>query len=777
MPHRLPTHRAQGEPVVRRPCVRPTFYGLILLIIVSLTIGVALADHAQPASASIDPQMRYWLTPAVEHPDTASFPDDAIDAQALPLRDRTLRLFAPGQDVWVQIQLDNPSDTVSQHGFLMLRPGAAFSMEMGPSSPPSGNNLTAGIRGWSLPYYLPAGGTQTWTVRVHDLRFPGYVNLRLDAETPREHQRRQTAMGASLYGLTGAGLLLVLYLVVIQFRQPRTDTQSGYTRIGWPLYLFMLLLFNLAYSQGIPTPELPSIELLHDRWIVGGLMGLVAAALATLWCARWQPRHLAGRMGAGALLSVPLIVGTLSGPVPVVIMLSALSLWRLFSAGSKPDAMEALYAVATPASLLIWLMMALLQHSPLAITHDAYSLVHLLVLAVHVGFVCQEALPVNQTSPANHPQGNPNMHLGDSMVLLRKLNHDLRSPIHGVLGMTSLLSETKLNIDQQEYVTTTHNAGIQMLNLADEMRALTRISNDQIYVRPRTTDLNEFLHDVVSPFARLASQKSVEVVTEIVSTVPTYVRIDPDLVSQVLRIILDNNVKFTNDGVIQVVIRLEGEQRLRIRIDDTGQGIAPDEMGQLFDFQIADTDESGQQGMRLGLPIANELVRAMGGQIGVSRAASQGSSFWVSLPFEKEDSPPPPADPDTLTPLLQRKVMIVDDHLAVRKVLEDQTRAWGMQPELASSGKEALATLQSHMYFHQPFDWVIIDYRMPEMTGLELLKKIRSIEGLKGLRVIVMTGIDLHYVERAAEELGVEAVMAKPINTRDLLSLLSGSPS
>lgn len=778
MPGRSPTHQRQRRPFVRRPCVRSALTGLLLLFI-SLSAGFAQADDTPSDVQAVSIQARYWLTPAAEHPNPALLPEDAIDTQALPLRRQTLRLFAPTQDVWVQARLENPSDTVSQHGLLMLQPGAAFNLELAGSPPPSGTDLTAGIRGWSLPFYLPAGETQTWTLRIHNQLFPGYVHLTLNTETPREYQRGQVTVSAGLYGLTGAGLLLFLYLVLIQFRQTSNEMPPAYyIRVGWPLYLLMLLLFNLAYHKGIPTPELQAIGLFDDRWIAGGLLGLVSAVLATLWYPFWQPRSLAGHMSAGVLLSTPLVAGLLAGPVPVALMLAGLSLWRLFSAGSRPDALNALYAAATPASLLLWLMMALLQHSPLAMTHDAYNLVHLLLLAIHVGFVCQEALPANQTAPAaHHPQRNQNLHVGDSMVLLRKLNHDLRSPIHGVLGMTSLLSETKLNTEQQEYVTTTHNAGIQMLNLADEMRALTRISHDQIYVRPRTTDLNEFLHDVVSPFARLASQKSVEVVTEIVPMVPTYVRIDPDLVSQVLRIILDNNVKFTNDGVIQVVIRLDGAQRLRIRIDDTGKGIDPEDMAQLFDFQIADTDESGQKGMRLGLPIANELVKAMGGQIGVSRAASQGSSFWVSLPFEKEDNPPPPADPDTLAPLLQRKVMIVDDHLAVRKVLEDQTRSWGMQPELASSGKEALATLQSHMYFHQPFDWVIIDYRMPEMTGLDLVDKIRGIEGLKGLRVIVMTGIDLHYVERTAEELGVDAVMAKPINTRNLLSLLSGYPS
>lgn len=750
--------------------LRRALWAMIALICVGMP-GVA-------GALVIDDTPQQPLTPSIEYLVVASdsdwsaddFAQEAVRNRLLTVSSEYLRETTEGQPLWIVASLSNPSGSEHWQGLMQFTTPVPLAIRVWENGRNRDDSLFTSVRGPSYPVQLAPGESKEWLFRVDDSQ---RVNLGLALESPVEFNRRNQQLSAYLFTIIGAIFLGSIGLMARQYRwHRRHDTSFGVRWIFWPGYLLFLVGFSLFHYLGPAISSTISSEVLDG--LSSAFLGAAAFFLGVIWWGRTghYPLRLVALIVLGLTISAAL--GALLGSVTVLIILLVMSILRLINFGMQMRTNLPLHAVAAPLSLLVWSLLELFQHSPLAFISDAQSPVLLTLMGLHALFVHLGFFPPRKDAERLSTSPTSGLQSANVLALLRKLNHDLRSPIHGVLGMTTLLSETNLNINQQEYVATTHNAGIQMLNLADEMRALTRIFNDRIQIRPRSTELHEFLHDVVSPFARLASQKSVEVITEVLSDVPNHVQIDPDLVSQVLRIILDNSVKFTEEGVIQVAIRLESPQRLRIRIDDTGAGVPEQEIGRLFEFQsTAGADESGQHGMRLGLPIASELVKAMSGQLGVSRAAGKGSSFWISLPFDAETETRQSTDPDTLAPLLQQKVMIVDDHLAVRKVLEDQTHNWGMQPELASSGKEALAILQSHMFFHQPFDWVIIDYRMPEMNGLELLEKIRATDGLSHLRCIVMTGIDLHYVEQAADNLGVVAVMAKPVNNRELLKLLS----
>ncbi|TGG94982.1 response regulator [Natronospirillum operosum] len=698
--------------------------------------------------------------------------------QRVPVSPLNIRQTLSGQTGWLTLVLDVPAELAGQTAYLSLSfPVVLADLTVwGPDGQPVTADLVPGIGGLALPVALDAG-LQQWTLRLHGNR---QLSLRTQVHTPAAHGRNQLLYSLWLFGLAGAGLLAASSLAIIQARRLyRSERRSNDGRwLLWPSYLLVMVLFASSWYLGLwslvglnITDNQLHLASVHS--VPGLLLGLATGLLILIW---WQRSLHNPVYRRAVLLVIPAAtaLGYALGPWVLQFILLGLCVIRLLGYGVRRHDVHALPVVGATLSLLLWLFVELLQQSPLGIAGPFGLLVPTGLLALHVHFVYQSYfVRRRQAGPSFARDTGLTLNDSQTTVLLRKLNHDLRSPIHGVLGMTNLLSETALNRDQQEYVATTHNAGLQMLNLADEMRALTRIASEQIHVRPKPVDLNAFLHEIVNPFARLASQKSIEVVTEVLSNVPTRVMIDSDLVAQVLRIVLDNSVKFTEEGVIEVAIRREGQRRLRIRVDDTGRGVKEEDVRGLFEFQgLHGSDDQGHSDVRLGLPIAHALVRAMGGLIGISRAAEKGSSVWISLPFEPAPDDEPERTRPELSPLQQQKVLVVDDHLASRKVLEDQTRHWGMQPEMASSGKEALAILQSHMYFHQPFDWVIIDYRMPEMNGLELLEKIRANEGLRALQVIVMTGIDLHYVEQAAEDLGAVAVLAKPVNPRQLMALL-----
>lgn len=738
---------------------------LVCLLCVPMSLAVTLTESPRQ---SLLPGVQYLVESADEALDVADFDRELLRNRLLPVSVDRLRTSTQGQPLWLTLEISNPSSRHLSQAMLLFSTPNPVSVALWEDGSARSDAVFSSIRGPALAVDLPPGTTREWIIRIEG---PSAINLGLNLESPAEFNRRNQWLNAYLFTFIGALFLGAVGLTLRQYRWIRRyDRPAGARWIFWPGYLLFLMGFALWHYVGAALFVSTTENLAEPA---AALLAAAAYFLAIIWWARTghYDRRLLALIMLGLLVAVA--IGYRVSPQWILVLMVIMGLARLASFGLRMRTNLPIHVVVAPLTLLVWGLLELVQHSPLAFSSEIQPALLITVMSIHAAFVHQGFFPPRRDTELLAAPKRSGMHNEEVLVLLRKLNHDLRSPIHGVLGMTSLLSETNLNINQQEYVATTHNAGIQMLNLADEMRALTRIFNDQVKVRPRSIDLHEFMHEVVSPFARLASQKSIEVITEVLSDVPHQVKVDADMLSQVMRIILDNSVKFTEEGVIQVAVRLENGNRLRIRIDDSGQGVAEQDIARLFEFQSGGfEDESGQRGMRLGLPIASELIKAMGGRIGVSRSGEKGSSFWLILPFEPDDTPPEATDPETLAPLLQQKILIVDDHLAVRKVLEDQTHNWGMKPELASSGKEALALLQSHMFFHHPFDWVIIDYRMPEMNGLELLEKIRRIEGLSHLRCIVMTGIDLHYVEQAADDLAVVAVMAKPVNNRELLRLL-----
>ncbi len=530
------------------------------------------------------------------------------------------------------------------------------------------------------------------------------------------------------------------------------------TGLVWGFYLLALSVFAALY-YGAPG--------FIDQRVAHALLGVSTSLAFALYGfpVAWPRLRWTWK---ASLIVVPL-AAIVAGPIVPAALILVLCAVRALGPSMPHQPRAHAAETASALALGLWAIIELIQLSPIGLRTLASDLLQLSMLIVHLialGFGLR-ATADQRTRFSDTGNGITD---NGAMPLLRKVNHDLRSPIHGLLGMTSLLQDTPLTGEQREFVTTAQSAGTQMQNQLDQLRMYTRLATEEVTVKPRQVVVEDFIHETVAPFARMASLRYVEVVAEILPNVPARVYIDPSLVQQVLRILLDNSVKFTESGVVQVTVRHEDPDVIRVRVDDTGRGLPPVDIQQLFEWPASGGGQSGvlPEDCHLGLPVARHLIERMDGQIGASRSASRGSSFWFSVPYEADHSTPQDRDTRSLEPLKQQKVLIVDDYAACRKVLENQTRRWGMLPEQAASGEAALAMLQSHLYFHDAFDWVIIDYRMPEMNGLELLRKIRSITGLSDIRVVLVTGVEQQYVEQEAHQYGVVHVLPKPVNPREL---------
>lgn len=343
--------------------------------------------------------------------------------------------------------------------------------------------------------------------------------------------------------------------------------------------------------------------------------------------------------------------------------------------------------------------------------------------------------------------------------ILQKLNHNLRTPINGVMGMSELLHETSLSANQQDYISTIQTSGYDLLRTADQIRALSRIMNHQLTPDYQAVDLPSLVQEVTQLPARYASLKNVELITEISPQVPGRVETDPQLLGQALRYLVENAVKHTDRGEVLLQLSKGPSDEIRFRITDTGNGIPNDKISRLFDF---DSDPNSRT-VYLDLPITFQILQTLGGRLGVSSEPSLGSTFWFSLdlPELPELQQESELFEDSLGGL---RILIVDDNLTCRKVLKHQASTWGIQVDTVASGQEALARLHTQYHLHRGYDVVILDHQMPKMDGTQLANKIHTDPQIhRNMILIMMTGLDLRENDEEIQQAGVHFLLNKPV--------------
>ncbi|WP_320823475.1 ATP-binding protein [Reinekea sp.] len=359
--------------------------------------------------------------------------------------------------------------------------------------------------------------------------------------------------------------------------------------------------------------------------------------------------------------------------------------------------------------------------------------------------------------------------------LLRKLNHDIRGPINGVLGMTELMQDTLLSAHQQEYVNSIQDAGFSLLREADQLQNLIRIGLNRLPESDDEFDLFDLIEDTVQPFSRIAHSKHLELVLDIAPELPTQYHGNAQIIGQVLSNLLDNALKYTAHGEVLVQVKPWQNQRIRFSITDTGPGIAKDSKARLFRFP--DSNDAKQQlpkDVHLGLPISKYLVGTLGGQLSLSSELRVGTSFWVDLPLATA----PNLDDgrkNSSTPLLDDlRLMVVDDNLTCRKVIDHLATSWGLDVLSLSNGQSALANLHNEYHKGLPVDVLILDQNMPTMTGSELAQRIRQDGSLnKDIIIIMMTASDEVANDFSGDEFGIEYVLSKPVSARTLRQTLN----
>lgn len=330
---------------------------------------------------------------------------------------------------------------------------------------------------------------------------------------------------------------------------------------------------------------------------------------------------------------------------------------------------------------------------------------------------------------------------------LANMSHEIRTPMNGVLGMLSLLLDTKLTNKQHDFARTAYNSGDTLLIILNDILDFSKIEAGKLAIEKNPFNPFELLEETITLMATPAQSKHLELALEIDPITPAQLLGDAGRIRQILTNLVSNAIKFTEKGEVLITTQtqLSADNKtasVTINVKDTGIGISEENQKTIFKaFEQADSSTTRNYGgTGLGLSISKKLCQLMNGQMSLVQSTPQGSLFSFTLPLEISHSVEVTPSISNKT-LLGKKVLVIDDNKTNRTILEHLSEQWGLKYSSADSAKVALSLIAKSHQDKQPFDIIITDMMMPEINGNELSELIKSDPRNQNIPVILLTSI------------------------------------
>lgn len=363
---------------------------------------------------------------------------------------------------------------------------------------------------------------------------------------------------------------------------------------------------------------------------------------------------------------------------------------------------------------------------------------------------------------------------------LARMSHEIRTPMNGVLGMAELLSDSDLTSAQRGLLEYMHSSGSSLLNIINDILDFSKIDSGHMTLRQEPCKPVDVIEKTAQILAFQAADAGVDLITRVDPALPEHILGDSPRLKQIIINLAGNALKFTDEGYVLIDARLQtapdGRRQMQVNVCDTGIGIPQDKIATIFDqfTQVDGSNSRKHQGTGLGLAIAKGFVELMGGRIWAESNVGEGSKFCFTIPITEPEAGSVSAQQ---TPNLHGlRVLTVQKEAGATRVTIEQLTHWNAAPEACEYGATALATLKRACANDTPFDVVLVESRLPDMTAETFLRSCRALKAIRQPRVVFIDDLQDSIENGHAPDVTPDAELQKPILRGTLLRALVNCP-
>ena len=441
------------------------------------------------------------------------------------------------------------------------------------------------------------------------------------------------------------------------------------------------------------------------------------------------------------------------------------------------------YSLVITITIVSWFLIAIFFGFSEIWVHYAYYLLSGTILSVILFFVqrrnIRKASRVQQERDKLKTEKERAIAANEAKSrFLSNISHEIRTPMNAIIGYSNFLLESLQKEKEKEYIEHIKKAGKTLLELINHTLDLSKIEAGKMIINPEPMDIRELKDEIENLFALRISEKDLEFKVELDDSIPPFLVLDETRLRQILINLIGNSIKFTDDGYVKLGIKKfkqisQDKIDLAIIVEDTGIGIPENQQEKIFE---AYTQQENQQtgkygGTGLGLAITKRIVNKMNGEITVDSEVNKGTLFKIILKNVKiADSTD--IEEDKVSELSDNfnneKILIVDDVLTNRKLIENALSNYNLQLTTASNGREAVDKARKI----KP-DLILMDLRMPKMDGVEATKILKQKNQTRDIPIIALSAQTLGEKSPDFKEKGFSGYIIKPINVRALLETIN----